>query len=123
MKKNKFNSDFALILVMYKEFCEKHIKQVESMEKWLLKWLYKFEILLWSDSEVGKSWVLSIWYSRSTQMSTVTVGESSFFYNFHWNSFLFTTPILRFWVQIIKILFIEWNLADLWSDWLIWYKL
>jgi hypothetical protein len=46
-------------------------------------------------AEVGKSWVLSILHSRSTQMSTVTVGESSFFsYNFHWNSFLFATPIV-----------------------------
>jgi hypothetical protein len=36
--------------------------------------------LLHFKPEVDKSWVLSIWYSRSTQMSIVTVGESSFFF-------------------------------------------
>jgi hypothetical protein len=47
-------------------------------------------------------------------MSTVTVGESSFIFTFSIETAFFLQCLLRFGVQIIKILFIEWNLADLW---------
>jgi hypothetical protein len=40
-------------------------------------------------------------------MSTVTVGESSFFFTISIETASFLQRLLRFWVQIIKILFIE----------------
>jgi hypothetical protein len=76
------------------------------------EWFFQCKLSLFLVYNRGRE-ILSIWYSRTTQMS-VTEGESSFFVNnFTMLSAFYFQSLLRFWAQIIQILFIEWNLAYL----------
>jgi nuclear receptor, other families, insect len=67
---NRFDDDHLKSVILNTQCLKADLIELSLLETLILCRKGNYNTFWFTKSEVGKSWVLSIWYSRSTQMST-----------------------------------------------------